>query len=222
MKTISLIFFSLALSCLHAENWNQLVFSQGLGWRVEIRADGSGTVIYGSLPIDQAKVASGVFDLSSIEASVTPLLKAVGTSKASVAVHILKQGQTSSIALYADDLLPFQQLFREFLEQASFVNPKRFGEMLVEHPPFGLTGLKINDKQAQKPLPMIAPLSIGGNKLPPKLETQNDKRVMDKTGGAAIAEATLNSAEEQHSAILWSIILFLFVAAILLLRRILK
>jgi hypothetical protein len=189
------------------------------GWVMNFNGDGSGTVIYGSLPIDQAKVASGVFDLSSIEASITPLLKAMRTSEASVAVHIFKQGQTSSNAEYADDLLPFQQLFREFLKQASFVNPKRFGEMLVEHPPFGLTGLKINDEQAQKPLPMIAPLSVGGSKSPPKLETQNDKRAMDKTGDAALAEATLKSAEERPLAILGSIILLIIVAAILLLRR---
>jgi len=154
---------------------SEIVFSQGLSWWVSIQSNGSGVVSYGSNPIHSAHTNSGVFDLNSIEKSVTPLLVAKPKSKNSVAVNIVFPGQTASVAKYTDELPLFQALFKRAIEQASFFDPKSFQKVLNQYPPFGMSSLSVTVEAARKPPPVILKGLGGGHSSSPKVDAHIDQ-----------------------------------------------
>lgn len=124
------------------------------GWDLDFKYDGSASFSYGALPIDQALVAVGTFDIQLIEKEIRALNLDSNKNGKKLAVHFFKSGQISSIALYADDLVPCQNLIREVLLKSSFWDIKRFRETVAKYPPFEMQDIVITEEYVRNSQPV--------------------------------------------------------------------
>jgi hypothetical protein len=201
------------------------------GWMMKFNGDGSASISYGSLPIDQARVAAGIFEIQLVEELIRPIVKESSNSYKRVAVNVFKSGQTSSIASYADESMPFQSLCRKVLLNSAFADIERFRLLVAQHPPFGIDGSVIKKDQASKDQPKILqPVNaasesnqeeeaiVGTTSTPissPVLQTLPSK--------APEAKPTLpKPSEEPASSTPWSILVVLIVTVLGLLLYLLK
>lgn len=149
-----------------------------------------------------------------------------------MAVNVFKSGQTSSIASYAVDLMPFQLLCRKVLLNSAFADIGRFRELVAQHPPFGMDDIVINKDQASK----LQPIILHPSNTESELHHEEDASVAStpapkppplvrpiapkKEPEAKLTPTTPN--QEPASSTPWSIIVVLIVAATGLLWLVLK
>jgi hypothetical protein len=159
------------------------------GWEIDFKGDGSASLTRGALPIDQALVAPGTFDIQAIEKEILTLNLDKNSGGKKLAVWFFREGQTSATASYSDDLVICQELANKVLLEASFWDIKRFREIVAEFPPFEMHNIVIIEKYPLKVLPEI----INEEKVEDELK--KDKNTEPQAVSPSVSSSDLPSAK---------------------------
>jgi hypothetical protein len=159
------------------------------GWKIDFKCDGSASLIRGALPIDQAFVAPGTFDIQAIEKEILTLNLDKNSGGKKLAVWFFREGQTSSTASYSDDLVICQELARKVLLEAFFLDIKRFREIVAEFPPFEMHDIVIIEKYPRNVLPVIS------NEEKVEGEFKKDKNTESQTVSPSVSSSDSPSAK---------------------------
>jgi len=101
---------------------------------LEIRKDGSGSLIFGSNPTDVAIIAKGSLKPQEIYNALAPTLQVISTGPNSIAVTLRKAGEVSASALYSNNRAVIDAIFDTAKTSAKPINKARFEQLLRETP----------------------------------------------------------------------------------------
>jgi hypothetical protein len=102
------------------------------GWMMSIMPNGSGSIGFGSNPMDVAVFPKGTFSLQDIYSTLVPKLKEV-PEKGDVAVAIRASGATSTTARYINRS-EAKPIFAKAQQQSTALDKARFDALVKDHP----------------------------------------------------------------------------------------
>lgn len=102
------------------------------GWRVSIIPLGSGSIGFGSNPMDVASFPEGTFSLQEIYSALVLKLKDIA-EKGDISVIIRESGAISTIARHIDrsEVLT---IFSKAQQQSKAIDNARFAKLIKDHP----------------------------------------------------------------------------------------
>jgi hypothetical protein len=122
-------------------NFNQvdtITISSHGGWMLQILPDGSASLSYGSLPMDNAQMPKQTFSFQNVYNLLAPHLSAnyPGEKAIAVALHVKDLAPGTPIhALYLDDRRIVRQIMAEARDKGVPLDQNRFKELVAKHPP---------------------------------------------------------------------------------------
>lgn len=102
------------------------------GWMMSILPNGSGSIGFGSNPMDVAVFPEGTFSLQNIYSALVPKLKEA-PEKGDVAVAIRASGATSTTARYISRF-EAKPIFAKAQQQSTALDKARFDALVKDHP----------------------------------------------------------------------------------------
>ncbi len=144
MLILSLFAGSIALG---SETMDWIVFRQRSDWSVDIRADGSAMILYGSS--DALQAPPGSFDLKKVDAELGPLITTnPGLDKGASVYSSLRTGPEVKAHYYTENIEYLKTLVEEVFEKSrvSAGDVERFQKWLEKDPPLGVQ-LYFEEKQ---------------------------------------------------------------------------
>lgn len=102
------------------------------GWMMSIMPNGSGSIGYGSNPMDVASFPEATFSLKDIYIVLVPKLKEAA-EKGDVAVAIRALGATSTTARYINRS-EAKPIFAKAQQQSTALDKARFDALVKDHP----------------------------------------------------------------------------------------
>jgi hypothetical protein len=152
MAVIQLLlpFGSVVAQPLDSSEINTIEFADYSGWRIVFRVDGSAKISLGPSP-RLWQTAPDLFDLESMESDVRPLIEqdtGNGSIESRVSIRISRKRNDAGGGVSVENCELIQNLFREVLPHVRGIEDgEYFRKILRDIPPFGISGLDIEDDQ---------------------------------------------------------------------------
>ena len=115
----------------------QITVHTATGWLLTIKADGSGSVGYGSSAQDFAPFPQGTFRFAEVRDRLLPQSRPAGSIREGFAVTFAREGEISSTARYVSDSKMVEALFEKAVASAQKTGT-RVEELYAAHPPVAL------------------------------------------------------------------------------------
>ena len=118
---------------------NEVVFQTAAGWYLDIKPDGSGVFGYGSSGGDFARFPKQTFVFKELYDLLVPRLSEEGNIRDAAAVFLHIKGLSPGTPTYALSLYDkaiIKKIMSLAVEKSVPFEPKRFNELLKNHPPF--------------------------------------------------------------------------------------
>lgn len=116
------------------EELNEIVISPRTGWMLEVKKDGSASLIFGSNPADIAIAPSGSINFHDTYHTLAPTLQLTSSGSRSVPVTMRRPNEISTTARYTNNEAAVSRIFLAVQQCAKPLDDSRFAELLKGQP----------------------------------------------------------------------------------------
>lgn len=152
MKAIlSIVYLLGVFSCVANETANQKAEMQAVvgiedsryikispknGWFMSVMRDGSGSISFGSLPLDGATFPEGSIDYNQLYSDIVPRLESSPSAfkETAVAVVVMSEGKSSYVASYFDGVSYWNRLIEAVKAKLVPYSKTRFDKIVSDSP----------------------------------------------------------------------------------------